>query len=227
MRISKHFDISRWVEFVRGTGERESWAVMEQHLESGCKRCGATVRVLRTFAAHAPIEASYEPPSAIVRRAEAIFPLQRPEKVTFAQLVYDSFREPLPAGMRAQDRSARHALYEAGQYCLDLRLEHEPSSGVITVVGQIADREQPGANTTLPVLLMADKKVVASAMCNGLGEFEIEFTPARDLRLHVPVRDSGAHLTVRMDEVAPVPLRPGVSRKASSRPRPARKPSQP
>jgi hypothetical protein len=181
---------------------------MERHLSSGCQRCLRAVRVLRGIADAAPLEAGYEPSSRIVRRAEAIFPIRRPETAVLARLIYDSFGQPLPAGMRAQDRVARHALYEAGAVFVDLQLEHDRASGLVSLVGQISDREHPGVNpVSLPVSLMAGKGVVATARCNRLGEFELEYRPTRDLLLHVPLREAGKHVNVRLDELSPVPVR--------------------
>ena len=98
-------------------------------------------------------------------------------------------REPLPAGIRAQALPSRHALYEAGRYYLDLQLERQRASGSVTLVGQLADRHNPSAHTAVPVWLLRHKSVVASTLCGRFGEFQLEYTPARDLRLCVPLRE--------------------------------------
>ena len=212
MKLTKHLDTWKWVDYVRGVGEEAGRSAMEAHLSSGCRRCQTIVRTLRSVATAAGVETDYEPPEGVIRRAQAIFPPHRPEMSVLAKLIYDSFREPLPAGMRAQGRLARHALYEAGDFFVDLQLEHEASSGTVMLVGQVSDREHPRINTTsLPILLMARKGLVTSAMCNRLGEFEMAFRPARDLRLHVPLRESGGHVDLKMDELSPVRL-PGRRR---------------
>jgi hypothetical protein len=229
MKLSKHFDIWQGVDFVRGMSDEASSLTVATHLSSGCTRCEGLVRVLREFAHRAALDASCEPPPNIVRRAEAIFPQRQPEKTFLGHLVYDSFREPLPAGMRAEDRQARHALYEAGDLFVDLQLEHQPGSGTVTLVGQISDREKPRANTTtLPVLLMSGRGLVASAMCNRLGEFELAYKPARDLRLYVPLRETGGHFELRMDELVAQasdrgqPAAPAARRRTQTPKRPAR-----
>ncbi len=216
MKLTKHLDVSEWVDYVRGVGE-QAGSAREAHL-SGCRRCQATVRELRSVVNAAGLEAQYEPPANVLRLAQAIFPPHRPEMGVLATLIYDSFREPLPAGMRAQGRLARHALYEAGDFFVDLQLEHEASSGTVTLVGQVSDSKNPRKNTTsLPLLLMARKGLVTSAICNRLGEFEMQFKPARDLRLRVPLRESGERLDLPMDELWPV--RPGRPRRRSGTPR--------
>jgi hypothetical protein len=210
MNRRNHFTVWEWLDFFRGASDstRTARHRMQDHLSSGCKRCNGFVRVLRGFAERASIEAGFEPPAGIVRRAEAILPRRRPGTTTLGRLVYDSFQQPLPAGMRAEERLARHALYEADDLVVDLQLEHEPGTGTVTLVGQISDREKPGvATTTLPVLLMAAKGLVTSATCNRLGEFEMEYKAVRDLRMYVPLRETGVHLELRMDELAPMSAR--------------------
>src|SRR3989442_1049638 len=125
----KHFDISEWTDFVRGvTSDRSP---MEAHA-SRCVRCRATLSLVTRIVQSARTEGQYEPPDRLVRWAKAISALQRPERSSVlrlvARLVYDSFREPLPAGLRAADRVSRHALYEAGNFSVDLRLEQEKGS---------------------------------------------------------------------------------------------------
>jgi hypothetical protein len=225
MKVTKHLDTWEWLDFVRGVGDPAGQSAKAAHLSSGCERCQAIVRGLHAVAAAAVRETLYEPPASVLRRAQAIFPVPEPAMSVFAKLIYDNFHDPLPAGLRSsQGRLARHALYEAGDFFVDLQLEHEAVSGTVTLVGQVSDRVNPRINTTsLPILLMARTGLVASAMCNRLGEFEMQFRPARDLRLHVPLRESGGHVDVRMDEVLP---RPPRQPRAPQRRRLAPKPTQ-
>jgi hypothetical protein len=214
----KHFSIWQWTDYVRVLGDEGARSTMEAHLSSGCARCQRTANVLRRVAATARGETDYEPPAYAIRYAQAIYSLSRPEMVSFsrlvARLVHDSFREPLPAGMRAQDRLSRHALYEAGSYCLDLQLEQQLASGLVTLIGQLADRNKPAASTAdVPVWLLERKSLVASTLCNPFGEFQLEYAPTRDLRLCVPLRAARKRLEVSLDR-----LTPGLP----SRPRPAK-----
>ncbi len=219
----KHFNIWQWTDYARALGDDVARAAMDTHLSAGCARCQRIVNVLRGVDSTARGEAGYEPPEHAIRYAQAIYSLSRPETIGFprliARLVHDSIREPLPAGMRAQgmraqDSPARHALYEAGSYCLDLQVEQQLASGLVTLIGQLADRNKPAANTAdVPVWLMERKSLVASTLCNPFGEFQLEYAPARDLRLHVPLRAAGKRLEVSLDRLTPDYLR---------RPRPAK-----
>ena len=217
----KHFSIWQWTDFVHGLVDAEdARSAMATHLSSGgCPRCERMVNVLRGITALARSETEYEPPEHAIRYARAIYSLYRPEAVTFprlvARLVHDSFRAPLPAGIRAQSRLSRHALYEAGSYCLDLQLEHQPGSGLIALVGQLADRNQTATSTAnLPVWLMERKSLVASALCNGFGEFHLQYAPVRNLHLHVLLPSARKRLEVSLNAVNPTP--PGRARPAKT-----------
>ena len=214
----KHFSIWQWTDFARGLSEGLDRSAMEAHLSSRCPRCQRTVNVLRGVAVTARSEADYDPPEHAIRHAQAIYSLYQPEKASFSRLVvrlvHDSVREPLPAGMRAQGRLSRHALYEAGTYYLDLQLEHQPTSGMVTLIGQLADRNKPATSAAdVPVWLMERKSLVASTLCNRFGEFQLEYAPAPHLRLSLPLRAARKRLEVSLNRLTPGP---------PSRPRPAR-----
>jgi hypothetical protein len=137
-------------------------------------------------------------PEGTLRSARAFFALQRPERVrilprVLARLVYDSFAEPLLVGVRGRQGVTRQAMYRAGDYYLDLRMESEPKTHRVSVVGQIANHRDPERSVAhVPIVLMSDEEVVARGVSNEFGEFQLGYAPARNLRLHVPVSDSGS-----------------------------------
>lgn len=206
-RTMKHFDSWQWADYVRGLADDAQRSAMEAHLSSGCARCARTASTFRSVTAIAGDEAGHEPPEHAVRSAQAIYSLFRPETTSLprllARLVHDSLREPLPAGIRAQSQLSRHALFEAGNYYLDLQLDRQRSSGPVTLVGQLADRQNPAAHSAVPVWLMQQKSVVASTLCDRFGEFQLEYTPARDLRLCVPLREVNKRLEIPLHRLTP------------------------
>jgi hypothetical protein len=200
----KHFDISEWVDLARGTVPAVNRAAMDAHLSSGCARCQSALDFVQRVSTVAQVARRDEPPSDVVRWAKAISAMQRPPRTSLlrliGQLIYDSLRDPVP-GLRAEDRASRHALYEAGSVCLDLRLEHERESGLVTLVGQISDREAPDRPMTgAPALLMGRKDIVAHAACNKFGEFQMEYPPASHLRLCVAVDQAGKRIEVPLGQ---------------------------
>ena len=202
----KHFTIWQLTDLARGLVEAgPARSAMETHL-LGCPRCEHVVSVLRGVTTTARSEAGYEPPERAIRYARAIYSLYRPEKISFprliARLVFDSGRAPLPAGMRSQNRLSRHVLYEAGSYCLDVQLEQQPGSGRVSLTGQLADRNRPPTSTAdLPVRLMERKSLITSTLSNRLGEFRLEYAPARNLRLQVPLPAARKRLEVSLSQL--------------------------
>lgn len=221
----KHFSIWQWTDFARGLVEDTDRAAMETHLSSRCSPCERLVNVLRGVATTARAEAGYEPPERAIRYANAIYSLYGPERISLprliARLVHDSGRAPLPAGMRAQSRLSRHVLYEAGTYSLDVQLEHQPGSGLVSLTGQLADRNKPAASTAaLPVWLMERKSLVASTLSNRFGEFHLEYAPSRNVRLQVPLPSAGKRLEVSLSRLEARPVgAPRPAQIASRRPR--------
>jgi len=191
-----HFDIFKCVDFVRGLIEESAQVAMERHLASGCRKCRHTPDLLRKLVTAARNDSQVRVPDYAPRCARAIFLLQQPEKIQIlpripARLLYDSFREPLPAGLRTQQRLSRQYLYQAGDYSLDLRLENERGTARVALVGQIQNRKQPGKRLgSVPVQLLSGKQVLAQATSNSLGEFQMEYEPSKQLRLYVLVRQA-------------------------------------
>jgi len=190
----KHFDIVEWADFVRGIPGGSRQADMEAHLETGCARCRRTVEMFQKLIPIARNEAELEVPEYVVHCARALAALARPERIQVnsrgvSRLVFDSFLEPLPAGVRSQHRVTRQTLYETGDYSVDLRQEFERGSGRVTLVGQIGNRTTPELPVaSVPVYLRSGRTVVAHTTSNQFGEFQLAYSPRRNLRLEIPVQ---------------------------------------
>ena len=189
-----HFDITQWSDFVRGVGEPAVLAAMGQHLDDGCDRCQYAATTMDAITVTAQAEKEFPVPPNVVHFARSIFVLQVPERVNLlpriaARLLYDSFRDPLPAGVRSQHHISRQTLYEAGPYHVDLRLDHERGAPHISLVGQIVDQQDPQKSCGgIPVFLLSGKnEIVAQSVSNQQGEFLMEYEPRKSLHLIVDV----------------------------------------
>jgi hypothetical protein len=219
-RVS-HFDISDWADFARGCAADAERAAMEAHLAGGCRRCRATVDLVQRVVVAVRADGLQEPPANVVRCAKAISALQRPRATGgwgLARLVYDSLRQPLPAGIRTDAHPARHAAFEAGHLLVELRLEREPDQPLMRMVGQLTRRDDPAQVVTAsPVLLLTPNEVVAHAVSNRLGEFQMDYPPSRDLRLRIALAPPEPRIELRLSQLAvPEPAKkrvPGSRRK--------------
>lgn len=89
------------------------------------------------------------------------------------------------------------AMYEAGDYCVDLRMERERGADAVVLVGQIANRTQPDERVSgVPVILMSGKEVVGRTVSKGSGEFHIQCQANKSLRLCVPLQQAGKRIEV-------------------------------
>lgn len=202
-----HYEITDWLDFVHGFVGDEVGGRMQGHAAE-CRKCSETLGWLRRLVAAARAEAEYYVPEHAVHMARAMYALQRPEEVhvlprVLAQLIFDSFREPAVAGVRSQQRITRQALYEAGDYSVDLRMEQERGAKCVVLVGQIANRVKPEQRMAeIPVLLMSGQDVVGRAKSNEFGEFQMEYAPRQPLSLYVPVEGAGQEIEVRLKDLA-------------------------
>lgn len=204
---SSHYEIGDWVDFVRGLVSPHLHVKMQAHLDAGCEECGKVTKLFLRIAERAIEDARYEVPDYVVRNLRALYSLRRPEEVrllprTIARLVFDSFREPLVAGVRSQQSVAHQLMYVAGPYCVDLRLEREPGSKHVRMVGQIAKQEREARGVSeVPVFLLARDLVVNKTATNKFGEFAMEYTPLHGLRLFAPIPGEN-HIEIRLGRVA-------------------------
>src|SRR6266581_3219440 len=93
-----------------------------------------------------------------------------------ARLISDSFRDPLPAGVRAlQDRN-RRLLYASGSLRVELLIEPDDRSNRIALAGQILDSAKPDRRfERIPVTLQGWKGPVARTTAGEFGEFYLNF----------------------------------------------------
>jgi len=186
----KHFDISQWTDLARGVAPDEDRAAMETHLGSGCARCRETLDLVKRVVHATRVDSRYEPPVHVIRCAKAIGSLMLPAPSglsrVIGRIVGDALPRPALAGVRSEDRMSSHALYEAGAFYVDVRLEQEKGAPLATLVGQLTNREDPdSALAEAPVLLLARTKIVAHAIYNRFGEFQMDYPPANNLRLRI------------------------------------------
>ena len=206
IRAAAHFDRSQWADFVRNQVSPEQRQAMLSHLQSGCSRCNNTKDLLERFATICKCETAYRIPVDVERSVKAFFALNRQPKVSFLQRIlgsslYDSYDDPQPVGLRAGHQINRHVLFQAGDYSVDLRFEHERGSASMVMVGQIANRRTPEELMAhVPVILFSGSRELTRSLSNSFGEFQMEYTPQANLNLRVPLEARGQELEVVLND---------------------------
>jgi len=213
IRKQDHGSEEEWVDFVRQQAEPAKRARLERHLETGCSRCARTLRLWRAVLDVAEEEGAYRPPDEALRQIRAAFSFRRPPSLLAkmaerAALVFDSFREPQPAGVRAAGLAPRQLLYKAGRYTIRLRLEPAEDAERLSIVGQILDaQDPPSALQDIAVLALKGSKTLDRTLTNHLGEFVLEPDAAENLRLCVGVAEIGTFTVQSPDTAAKDPDR--------------------
>ncbi len=108
-------------------------------------------------------------------------------RVISARLIFDSFLQPAPAGIRILQLAGRRFVYQADSLMVDLSLEpSQTDSRRISLVGQLLDSAEPERQLdTLSVALHGPKGPIAVASTNKFGEFHFEFDLEQNVKLEI------------------------------------------
>lgn len=196
---SNHIELPALYDFVCGVVSMD--ADTRSHIET-CEHCRSDVSWLRWMADFGAREKQYDAPSWALANAENVFKLKKPGLVTIAKeivasLVYDSFNEPLPIGVRRRDLPARQALYSTDNVQLDLKIEVGDEKGLI--IGQIVADKGDMDISGLQIEITQGGRVIGKSSTNGLGEFIFQNLPKGNYELQV-------HLADTMVKLPPLPL---------------------
>ncbi len=106
-----------------------------------------------------------------------------------AHLVFDSFLQPMPAGVRGARLPDRRLVYQSESLMADLWLEPQSDSQRIALAGQIVDSARPDCQfDTIPVVLHGSKGAIAQATTDKFGEFHFNFEFEPSVALEIEVR---------------------------------------
>ena len=110
--------------------------------------------------------------------------------INAAHLVFDSFLQPMPAGIRSVSQlPARQLIYQSGSLMADLWLEPQTDSNNLALVGQIVDSNRPDCQfASIPVVLHGRKGPIAVATTTKFGEFHFSFDFEPSVTLEIEAR---------------------------------------
>jgi len=103
-----------------------------------------------------------------------------------AQMIFDSFGSPPPAGVRSLRTSVRQFVYQHENMTIDILMETAQDSGRVQLTGQVLSAQpDDGPQADLPVLLISETRTMMRTTTDGFGEFNLEFEPAVDVSLEI------------------------------------------
>jgi CheY-like chemotaxis protein len=101
-----------------------------------------------------------------------------PRAMQIARMIFDSFRSPLPVGVRSVFPGARQFAYQHKRTTID-------RSGRASLAGQVLDAEKKGKNDGLSVLLVSGMGTLARTATNQFGEFHLECELPEDVSIEI------------------------------------------
>src|SRR5690242_1295792 len=168
----QHFDLTSWVDFVRGVSPRAESETMVRHLAEGCESCSRMESLAGRIQTHASVD--IDPPAAWVSRAKAVFAAEQRLLLLprLASRLFFANEQLSLAGVRRVTQPARDLICSSGDYRVELHVECEPESVQVALVGQAVNTAASGAPLKrAPVVLLARGKVIAKTETNEFGEF--------------------------------------------------------
>lgn len=185
----EHFSEQAWADFVRGF-ENSERRQLQSHLAGACRDCTDSHETWKRIRTVASREGLYTPPADATRMAKLAFAGRfspQSNSAVFANLTFDTLRQPALAGIRSGAAAARQLLYETEGVAVDLRFDHSPAVKLIHVTGQILDKRAPhGAIRNAAVTVWTPNGLpVAEARTNDFGEFRLQFESQEALKLSI------------------------------------------
>jgi hypothetical protein len=188
-----HFSLENWADFANRVISDDRRASMERHLELGCTQCANVLARWQWMRKFAGEESLCCPPEDAVKLAKRVFrsyvPGDKQDAVRcFAELIFDSFRQPALEGVRNGRMNTRHLIYKAGNVVIDLQLEASAHPNRMSLVGQVMDssRNAKGIQRA-PVLIRYGQDTLAQTQTNQFGEFHLECEAGKSLQISVGV----------------------------------------
>lgn len=214
----KHFRSEEWVDFVNQKMPQKRIEGMKAHLEAGCKSCRGQLEMWSKVQKFAAAEAGYQPPEQAMRAAVALLGTAQwaagaKKKVSFIELLFDSFLQPALAGARAAGTGIRQLLFRAGSYQIDLQIEARPGNSHIVITGQVLDVTQSEVRGGgLHVVLGNKIGNTLHTVTNEFGEFYMEFKNSGDLELTLAGEDRQSIVISLGDPLLDAPGEPAGAR---------------
>jgi hypothetical protein len=184
----RHVSTEQIVNYTDGTSVAER-AAYENHL-SACKECFELSQEFQLLVNRLRNDSTYEPPTDLVQWGINLFqPVAQLEsggalKKLIGLLVFDSFDQPMLAGVRRVGAPPRQLLFRAGEVDVDVKIESMEANDRITLVGQVLSNAEKFFDNT-PVKLESHGIVRYKTKTNLVGEFSFDEVPKDTYHLSV------------------------------------------
>lgn len=183
----RHVTAEAIVNYIEGASDPEKTAI-DAHLLS-CKECADLKQEYQGMITNMRQDMSFEPPADVVQWGINLFqPVMQPAagglRKIIASLIFDTFDQPILAGMRRVGAPPRQLLFRAGDVDVDVKIEAMEANDRITLVGQVLSSATKFFDNT-PVKLESHGIVRYRTKTNVVGEFSFDEVPKDTYHLSV------------------------------------------
>ena len=184
----RHVTVEAITNYIEGrTSDAENSAI-ENHV-TDCADCSELKQELQFLISTLQADAAYEPPAGLLHWGLQLFqPIMRPEAGKLprfiASLIFDTFEQPMFAGIRRVGAPPRQLLFRAGEVDVDVKIESMEANDRITLVGQVLSGGTKFFGNT-PVKLESHGIVRYRTKTNVVGEFTFDEVPKDTYHLSV------------------------------------------
>jgi len=184
-----HLNIENIMAYLDGNATSAEKSEWESHL-AVCAACSESKRQAVAMERLLHDEAGFQTPARLVQALKDVFPAgDKPAKPFLADMIasrdFDSFDQPMPAGVRSIATPARQYLFRAGELDVDVKIEPAKGNERITLTGQAMSAASNFVHNAV-VRLESDGMVRYRTRTNKLGEFSFEVpNDAYDLSIEI------------------------------------------
>jgi hypothetical protein len=177
------------VNYTDGTTSVTERTSYEKHL-TACNECHELSQEFNLLLARVKNDSTSEPPTDLVQWGVNLFqPVAQLKKggalkKLIALLVFDTFDQPMLAGVRRVGAPPRQLLFRAGEVDVDVKIESVEANDRITLVGQVLSNADKFFENT-PVKLESHGIVRYKTRTNLVGEFSFDEVPKDTYHLSV------------------------------------------
>jgi hypothetical protein len=176
------------MNYMEGLGSDVENSTAVAHL-AGCRECSELKQEFQILVAQLREDSTFEPPAELVQWGKNLFqPIMQLEtgglRKIIASLVFDTFDQPMLAGVRRVGAPPRQLLFRAGDVDVDVKIESMEANDRITLVGQVLSSATKFFDNT-PVKLESHGIVRYRTRTNVVGEFSFDEVPKDTYHLSV------------------------------------------
>jgi hypothetical protein len=184
----RHVTTEDIANYIDGHASELERATLDSHLPQ-CKECAELKQEFQTLLSRLHEDAAFEPPAELLEWGIQLFqPVMHAEPSGLprfiASLVFDTFDQPMFAGIRRVGTPPRQLLFRAGEVDVDVKIESMEANDRITLVGQVLSGGAKFFDNT-PVKLESHGIVRYRTKTNVVGEFTFDEVPKDTYHLSV------------------------------------------